>query len=63
VFSMRSMPLCYKQDKSRIRLVVRYSLTSKNMNTEVEKATALEAVTRRHPVKKQQIEKTSCVLQ
>jgi hypothetical protein len=38
-------------------LVVRQSPASKNMNTEAEEATALEAVTRRQPVKIQQTEK------
>jgi hypothetical protein len=32
-------------------LVVRHSLTSKDVNTEDEEATTLEAVTRRQPVK------------
>jgi hypothetical protein len=45
VFSMRSVPKCYKQDKSRIYPVLRYSPTSKDVNTEAEEATALEAVT------------------
>jgi hypothetical protein len=34
----------------------------KDVNTEAEEATALEAVTRRQPVKLQQTEKTSYVL-
>jgi hypothetical protein len=33
--------------------VVRQSPTSKDVNTEAEEATMLEAVTRRHPVKMQ----------
>jgi hypothetical protein len=37
---------------------VRRSPASKGVNTEVEKATALEAVTRQQPVKIQQTEKT-----
>jgi hypothetical protein len=37
---------CYKQDESRFQLVVRQLLASKDMNTEVEGSTALEAVTR-----------------
>jgi hypothetical protein len=37
---------------------VRQSPVSKDVNTEAEKATALEAVTRRQPVKIQQTEKT-----
>jgi hypothetical protein len=44
-------------------LVLRESSASKDMNTEAEEATALEAVTRPQPVKIQQTEKTSCVLQ
>jgi hypothetical protein len=39
--------------------VVRQSSASKDVNTEAEEATALEAVTRRQPVKIQQTEKTS----
>jgi hypothetical protein len=57
MFSMRSLPSSYKQDKSRIWLVVRVSPASKDVNTEVEGSTALEAVTRRQPVKIQQTEK------
>jgi hypothetical protein len=38
--------------------VLRQSLASKVVNTEAEDATALEAVTRRQPVKIQQPEKT-----
>jgi hypothetical protein len=41
---------------------VRQSPASKDVNTKAEEATALEAVTRRHPVKVQQTEKTSYVL-
>jgi hypothetical protein len=41
---------------------VKKSPTSKDMNTEAEEATALEAVTRKQPVKIQQPEKTLCVL-
>jgi hypothetical protein len=41
---------------------VRQSPTSKDVNTEVEEATALEAVTRQQPVKMQQTEKISYVL-
>jgi hypothetical protein len=39
-------------------LLVRQSPASKDVNTEAEEATALEAVTRRQPVKLQQTEKT-----
>jgi hypothetical protein len=37
--------------------VVRQSPTSKDVNTEAEEAKALEAVTRRQPVKMQQTDK------
>jgi hypothetical protein len=47
VFSMLSLPRCYKQDKSRV---------SKGVNTEVEGSTVLEAVTRQRVVKIQQTE-------
>jgi hypothetical protein len=40
---------------------VRQSPASKGVNAEEEEATALEAVTRRQPVKLQQTEKTSYV--
>jgi hypothetical protein len=53
---------CYKQDKSRFQLVGRQSPTSKGVNTVVEEATVLQAVTRRQPVKIQQTEKPSYVL-
>jgi hypothetical protein len=43
-------------------LVVRQSPTSEDVSTEAEEATALEAVTRRQPVKLQQTENTACVL-
>jgi hypothetical protein len=43
-------------------LVVRQSPTSKDVNKEVEEATALESVTRRQPVKIQQNVKTQCLL-
>jgi hypothetical protein len=41
---------------------VRQLPVSKDVNMEVEEVTALEAVTRRQPVKIQQTEKTSYVL-
>jgi hypothetical protein len=44
VFSLQSLPRCYKQDK--FKLVVRQSPTNKDVNTEAEEATALEAVKR-----------------
>jgi hypothetical protein len=37
--------------------VVRQSPASKDVNTEAKEARALEAITRRHPVKMQQTEK------
>jgi hypothetical protein len=54
---MLSVPRCYKQDKSRLQLVVR-----QNVNTEVEGFAALKAVTRQRLVKTQQTEKTYYVL-
>jgi hypothetical protein len=62
VFSVGSVPRCFNQDKSVIWFVVRQSPASKGVNTEFEEDTAMEAVTRRQPVKIQQTEKTSCVL-
>jgi hypothetical protein len=53
-----SMPRCYKQDKSRFESVERHSPASKDVNTEAEEGTVLEAVTRRYPVKIQQTERT-----
>jgi hypothetical protein len=41
VFSMRPVQRCYKQGKSRIKIVVRQSPASKDVNTEVEESTAL----------------------
>jgi hypothetical protein len=41
---------------------VRQSSASKDVNTEAEEATALEAITRRQPVKIKQTENTSYVL-
>jgi hypothetical protein len=40
-FSMRSIPRCYKQDKSRVSLVVRQSPASKGSNAEVERSKPL----------------------
>jgi hypothetical protein len=57
VFSMRSVLRYCKVDKSRFQLVARYFPASKGVNTEAEEATALEAVTRRQPVKTQKTEK------
>jgi hypothetical protein len=56
VFSMRSVPKYYKQAKSRVCSVVRQSSTSKDMNTEADEATALEAVTRQGLVKTRKTE-------
>jgi hypothetical protein len=64
---MRSLPrLCNKEQLrlrespetavTRVGLVVRQSPTSKDVNTEAKEATALEAVTKRQPVKIQQTE-------
>jgi hypothetical protein len=36
VFSVRFLPRCYKQDKWSNELVVRQSLTGKNVNREAE---------------------------
>jgi hypothetical protein len=58
VFFMWSVPRCYNRDKCRVQLVVRQSPASKDVNTEAEEATVLEAVTRKRLVKKQQTEKT-----
>jgi hypothetical protein len=46
VFSVRSVPRCYKRDKSIVELVVRQSTASKEVNTEVEESVVLKAVTR-----------------
>jgi hypothetical protein len=48
---------CYKQDESRISLIMRQSPATKNVNTEVEESTALEAVTKQRLVKAQRAEK------
>jgi hypothetical protein len=58
VFSVWFVQRCYKQDKSRIYLVVRQLPASKDMYTEVEVSMALEAVIRQWPMKTQQTEKT-----
>jgi hypothetical protein len=57
VFSVWFVPRCYKQNKPRIEIVLRQSPVSKGVNTEAEETTALEAVTRRQPVKIEQAEK------
>jgi hypothetical protein len=51
VFSMRSVMRFYKQDNSRIYLIMRQSPASKDVNTEAEESTALEAVIRQRLVK------------
>jgi hypothetical protein len=51
------MAASLKLDSWRNELILRQSPASKDVNTEAEKATALEAVTRRRPVKLQQTEK------
>jgi hypothetical protein len=56
VFSIPSMPRCFKQDKPRILSVVRNSPASKDVKADVEEVTVLEAVARRQPVKIQQTE-------
>jgi hypothetical protein len=45
-FSMRSVPRCFKQDKSRIYLLVRQPPANKDVNREAEEATALKAAIR-----------------
>jgi hypothetical protein len=47
----------------RVELVGRQSPVSKNVYTEAEEATALEAVTRQQPVEIQQTKKPMCVQQ
>jgi hypothetical protein len=41
MFFVQPVPRCYKQVKSRVSLVVRQSPVSKDVNTEVERSTAL----------------------
>jgi hypothetical protein len=53
---------CRKQQEKSKFSIVRHSSVSKVLNTGAEEATALEAVTRRQPVKTQQTEKTQYVL-
>jgi hypothetical protein len=62
MLSVRSVARCYKQEKYRVQLVLRQSPTDKDVNTETEEVTVLEAVTRRQPLKIQQTEKAECVL-
>jgi hypothetical protein len=57
VFSMRSVPRCYKQDKSEFSELGE-SPASKGVNMEAKEVTALEAVTRQRLMKTQQTEKT-----
>jgi hypothetical protein len=58
VYSVRSVPRCYKQDKFKIELVVTESPASEDVKTGVEGCTALKAVTRQRLVKTQQTENT-----
>jgi hypothetical protein len=51
VFSVRSMPRCYKQDISTVELVMRLSPASKEVNMEVVGSTAWETITRQQLVK------------
>jgi hypothetical protein len=51
VFSVLYMQWCFKEDKSRVRVVVRQLPTNREVNMEVEGSTALVAVARRKPVK------------
>jgi hypothetical protein len=57
-FSVQSMSRCYKQDSSGNEFVVRQQPATKDGYMEVEKATVLEAVTRRQLVKTKQTNKT-----
>jgi hypothetical protein len=58
VFSMPSVPRCYKQDKSGVEVVGRQSSGSKGVNTEAEEVTVLESVIRQRLVKTQKTERT-----
>jgi hypothetical protein len=58
----RRSPHCCKSLHNNAALNVRQSPASKNENTEVERPTALEAVTRRQPGKIQQTEKVRTVV-
>jgi hypothetical protein len=68
MFSTRSVPRLDNEEQLRLRvfrrhlekweLFARQSLTSKDVNTEAEEATALEAITKRQPLKIQQTEKS-----
>jgi hypothetical protein len=51
---MRSVPTCYEQYKSIVYLAERQLPASKDVNTEAEEATALEAVIGQRLVKAQQ---------
>jgi hypothetical protein len=48
---VRSVQRCYKEDQSRVYLVVRQPAAREDMNAEAEEATTLEDVARRQPVK------------
>jgi hypothetical protein len=58
LFPMQSVPRCYQQDWSRIKLVLRQSPGNKDVNKEVDGSTALEADTRQRLLKTQQTGKT-----
>jgi hypothetical protein len=59
IWEAAAIPSVLRRQLERQELVVRQSPASKDVNTEVKEATALEAVTRRQPVKIQQTGKTS----
>jgi hypothetical protein len=66
VFSVLSVPRLYKEQQLRfgtavrgVDVIVKQSPASRNVSREAEETMALEAVTRREPVKVQQSEKTS----
>jgi hypothetical protein len=58
VFSVRSVPRCYKQETCLESSELRQSPARKDVNREVERSTALEAVIRERLAKTQQTEKT-----
>jgi hypothetical protein len=53
---VQSVPRFYKQDKSRVYLVARYSAAGKDVTREAEGSMALDVVTRQ-PMKIQQTQK------
>jgi hypothetical protein len=58
---VRSVPRRYEEDKLAVS-AVRQSPVSKDVNTEVEGSTALEAVTRQQLKKTEQTENIVCVV-